>query len=166
MPSISHEEQVSKLIANGADKGKMNLKLAWAIATGNTDYPKTWPKKVPFVEDYDQDEEDKEDPKRDLSLMFWDALDSIRMSSSMIPDAFKIMPSKDEWGMLTIFEVVKSNDIDPKKYAELWFYLDCEFWDLELVVVSHHGNVMGEYSPAAIGTKWYEKLEEDVVRGA
>lgn len=59
----------------------------------------------------------------------------------MFPDAWKLDKSAR---LIILFEVEYGHPLDEKalrKYATVWFYLDCLEWDLGLVVVNRDGDM-------------------------
>ena len=59
-----------------------------------------------------------------------------------------------------------TSDFDPRIYADLWFCLDCEEWELDVAVWSVHGARTGGYTNEHLGTMWYESMPAYAAAGA
>lgn len=74
------------------------------------------------------------------------------------PDAFLIDCDQQ---LVTLFEVVETSHCDPRDYAMLWFYLDCEEWGLRIEIRSHIGGTMAVSGNDELVSLYYDKALAD-----
>lgn len=177
-PSFSHEFVVQRLVADGAESRGFLMRLTAAIALRRHEplhepaspsthelwrnlTPKACRKLLdrgrscPVCAAEIDDDEDGDCPDPIACAMRWT---SEGILGHAMPDAFSI---DIDTRRVIVHEVVRTSDFDPRKYAALWFDIDCESWSLEVKVWSGHGGLIGGYSDDDLANIWIGELAKD-----
>jgi hypothetical protein len=148
-PSKEHEALVDKLIAEGATKDRFRGRVAMWLTDPNHPRLHNWEpsfqsrlrrqaleyraQDIPLEELYSVDHET---PMAEVWLSHYEGL-----GPQKNPDAFRF-----DGDVLTVFEVVKTSDLDPAEYNNLWTYIEAnDFGFFQLKVISHHGGATHTY---------------------
>jgi len=84
---------------------------------------------------------------------------SILRENRIVPDAYLIEPNEQ---IIYVFEIEDTHEIDVSKLrrlAKLWFYLDCEYWELRVFLLDRY---LQNWRVLPLGETYYALFEFDL----